>query len=217
MTVTRRERRRHSSSHQCSSRPLTADRGKRSLARLTAVVSTGRMGAKTSNPDRNHRRSARDRDRALSLMADRLPRPHAERSARGAVHREARGAIASDHQRAERERANTRRRPRRRDRRLGVFRAGPGRDERFSDQGELWGLDSHPTAFSTGVGHALISAVELALSEDGFSSASLWALDGNARSASFYERHGWSEDGNVKLNERPDMTLFERRRTKSLS
>ncbi len=95
--------------------------------------------------------------------------------------------------------------------------SGPGRDERFSDQGELGGLDSHPSALSTGVGHALISAVELALSEDGFASASLWVLDGNARSASFYERHGWSEDGNVKLDERPDMTLFERRRTKSLS
>ncbi|WP_282825165.1 GNAT family N-acetyltransferase [Gulosibacter sediminis] len=99
---------------------------------------------------------------------------------------------------------------------VGWASFGPGRDEGASDQGELWGLYAHPSVFSTGVGHALISAVELALREDGFDSAFLWVLDGNTRAASFYERHGWNEDSNVKLDERPDMTLFERRRTKSL-
>jgi len=99
---------------------------------------------------------------------------------------------------------------------VGWASFGPGRDEGASDQGELWGLYAHPNAFSTGVGHALIAAVEMALREDGFTSAYLWVLDGNDRAAKFYERHGWNEDGNVKLDERQTMTLLEQRRTKSL-
>lgn len=99
---------------------------------------------------------------------------------------------------------------------VGWASFGPGRDEGASEQGELWGLYAHPNAFSTGVGHALISAVEIALREDGFTSAYLWVLDGNDRAARFYERHGWTEDGNVKLDERQTMTLLEQRRTKSL-
>lgn len=62
----------------------------------------------------------------------------------------------------------------------------------------------------------MISAVEIALREDGFASAYLWVLDGNDRAARFYESHGWNEDGTVKLDERQTMTLRELRRTKSL-
>jgi ribosomal protein S18 acetylase RimI-like enzyme len=86
-----------------------------------------------------------------------------------------------------------------------------------SEQGELWGLYAHPNAFSTGVGHALIAAVETALRQDGFSSAYLWVLDGNDRAAAFYERHGWFEDGTVKLDERQSLTLLEQRRIKPLT
>lgn len=100
---------------------------------------------------------------------------------------------------------------------VGWASFGPGRDEGASEQGELWGLYAHPNAFSTGIGHALISAVEIALREDGFTSAYLWVLDGNDRAARFYERHGWTEDGTVKLDERQTMTLLEQRRTKSLA
>ncbi|SFR31994.1 Acetyltransferase (GNAT) family protein [Microbacterium azadirachtae] len=99
---------------------------------------------------------------------------------------------------------------------VGWASFGPGRDEGASEQGELRGLYAHPTEFSTGVGHALISAVEIALREDGFASAYLWVLDGNDRAARFYESHGWNEDGTVKLDERQTMTLRELRRTKSL-
>lgn len=100
---------------------------------------------------------------------------------------------------------------------VGWASFGPGRDEGASEHGELWGLYAHPNAFSTGVGHALIAAVETALRQDGFSSAYLWVLDGNDRAATFYERHGWLEDGTVKLDERQTMTLLEQRRIKPLS
>lgn len=99
---------------------------------------------------------------------------------------------------------------------VGWATFGPGRDTEAGGQGELWGLYAHPNSFSTGVGHALISIVEAALRKDGFTSAYLWVLDGNERAAAFYERHGWCEDGTVKLDERPNMTLLERRRTTSL-
>ena len=64
---------------------------------------------------------------------------------------------------------------------VGWASFGSGRDEGASEQGELWGLYAHPNAFSTGVGHALISAVDTALRQEGFSSAYLWVLDGNDR------------------------------------
>lgn len=99
---------------------------------------------------------------------------------------------------------------------VGWASFGPGRDDGALGQGELWGLYAHPNAFSMGVGHALLSAVESALREDGFSSAYLWVLDGNERAATFYEHHGWTEDGAVKLDEREDTTLVEQRRTKTL-
>lgn len=99
---------------------------------------------------------------------------------------------------------------------VGWASFGPGRDDGESERGELWGLYAHPEAYSTGVGHALISAVEAALRADGFDGAYLWVLDGNDRAATFYERHGWIEDGAVKLDDREGLTLRELRRTKML-
>lgn len=99
---------------------------------------------------------------------------------------------------------------------VGWASFGPGRDEGASERGELWALYAHPKAFSTGVGHALISVAESALRERGFGSAYLWVLRGNDRAAAFYERHGWIEDGAVRLDERRGRTLREQRRAKSL-
>lgn len=99
---------------------------------------------------------------------------------------------------------------------VGWASFGPGRDEGASDEGELWGLYVHPSAFATGVGHALISAAQRALREDGYACAYLWVLDGNERAAEFYQNHGWNEDGDVEVDERQTMRLLERRRVTSL-
>ncbi|MGM7698845.1 GNAT family N-acetyltransferase [Microbacterium sp. A84] len=93
---------------------------------------------------------------------------------------------------------------------------GAARDDDAPATGELWGIYAHPDSWSTGVGRALLAAVEDALREDGHRSAYLWVLDGNDRAADFYERHGWTEDGGTKLDERPGFTLSERRRVKQL-
>ncbi|MDR6867149.1 GNAT superfamily N-acetyltransferase [Microbacterium resistens] len=94
---------------------------------------------------------------------------------------------------------------------VGWASFGEPRDD-GSDGGELWGLYAHPAVWSRGVGHALITAVEQELREDGHRSAYLWVLDGNVRAAAFYESHGWIEDGATKVEERPGLTLLERRR-----
>ena len=55
----------------------------------------------------------------------------------------------------------------------------------------------------------------------GFTRAHLWVLEGNDRAASFYERHGWREDGAFQdddqliRGEHPQ-TLRERRRVRDL-
>lgn len=88
---------------------------------------------------------------------------------------------------------------------------GAARDAEAPGSGELWGIYAHPDAWSTGVGHALITAVENALREDGHETAYLWVLDGNERAASFYERHGWASDGARKVDHRPGLELHELR------
>ncbi|MDT0158206.1 GNAT family N-acetyltransferase [Microbacterium sp. ARD32] len=82
--------------------------------------------------------------------------------------------------------------------------------------GELWGIYAHPDAWSTGVGHLLLTAVERALADAGHASAYLWVLEGNSRASAFYERHGWHADGGRKVDERPGMVLQELRHVKRL-
>ncbi len=107
---------------------------------------------------------------------------------------------------------------------VGWASAGACRDEdpAAAVRGELYALYALPTQWSTGVGHALMVATEDALRASGFRAASLWVLDGNARAAAFYERHGWREDGTTKDDERivgntglP--ALRERRRLRDLA
>lgn len=100
---------------------------------------------------------------------------------------------------------------------LGWASFGETRDEPPAGTAELWGLYAHPDAWSTGVGHTLVVEVERLLASDGHAIAYLWVLDGNARAAAFYERHGWLADGATKVDERPNLRMFERRRVRRLA
>lgn len=100
---------------------------------------------------------------------------------------------------------------------VGWASFGDARDADAVGTGELWGIYAHPDAWSTGVGHLLIDAVEQALRSDRHATAYLWVLDGNERAAGFYERHGWAADGGTKLDERPGLVLRERRHVKRLA
>lgn len=105
---------------------------------------------------------------------------------------------------------------------VGWASAGVCRDaDAPARRGELQALYALPAQWSQGVGHALITAIETSLAASGFTSASLWVLDGNERAARFYERHGWREDGVIKNDHRivagtDAEPLRERRRVKLL-
>ncbi|WP_036284470.1 GNAT family N-acetyltransferase [Microbacterium luticocti] len=104
----------------------------------------------------------------------------------------------------------------------GWASSGPCRDDDGPDRGELYALYALPEHWSTGVGHALMVAVEHALRAAGYRTASLWVLDGNERAAAFYQRHGWREDGTAKDDDRivgrtGVAPLHERRRVRDLA
>ena len=104
---------------------------------------------------------------------------------------------------------------------VGWAAAGPSRDGETPEWGEVYAIYALPGHWSTGVGHALMLGAERFLRSAGFRRAHLWYLDGNERAASFYERHGWIEDGTTKLDERlvadpKAPALLERRRVRDL-
>lgn len=104
---------------------------------------------------------------------------------------------------------------------VGWAASGPSRDGDPRSWGELYAIYALPGAWSRGVGHALITEVESRLRGAGFRRAHLWYLDGNERAASFYDRHGWVEDGATKLDDRligdaRAPALLERRRVRDL-
>lgn len=102
------------------------------------------------------------------------------------------------------------------DRILGWASFGSGRDEDGAADGEIYGIYADPDAWSTGVGHALLTSAAERITDAGHTRAYLWVLDGNDRADAFYERHGWELDGATKVDERPNLTLKEHRRVKAL-
>ena len=105
---------------------------------------------------------------------------------------------------------------------VGWAALGPSVDRELPRNGQLYALYVVPEEWSHGAGHALMSAAEAHLHDAGFRRAHLWVLEGNARAAAFYERHGWREDGAVLVDERvigghTAYTLHERRRVRVLA
>ena len=55
------------------------------------------------------------------------------------------------------------------------------------------------------------------LTETGFSAATLWVLETNARARRFYESAGWAADGATKTDRRGDIELREVRYRRALT
>jgi ribosomal protein S18 acetylase RimI-like enzyme len=95
---------------------------------------------------------------------------------------------------------------------VGFASVGSSRDDDAVDgDGELYAIYLDPAQWSTGIGHALHEAAMETLAAVGYTRASLWVLEGNARAIRFYERHGWSADGAIKDDVRDDAVLREAR------
>ncbi|MDR6981001.1 GNAT superfamily N-acetyltransferase [Streptomyces sp. 3330] len=83
---------------------------------------------------------------------------------------------------------------------VGFSSFGPVRDEDLKGDRvmELYALYVHPSLWSAGVGHALMSATAQYWSEQGVAEATLWVFERNDRARTFYERSGWRLDERVR-------------------
>jgi len=70
-----------------------------------------------------------------------------------------------------------------------------GESREAADEGELYAIYVLPEAWGSGAGAELMDAALTALREDGFRAALLWVLEDNPRARRFYEREGWTTDG----------------------
>jgi GNAT superfamily N-acetyltransferase len=87
---------------------------------------------------------------------------------------------------------------------IGPYRSGFNDDKSIDEAtvlaepgtvGELTGFYVHPDHWGTGVANVLHEAAYNTLRADGWVSLKLWVLEANARARRFYERHGWTADG----------------------
>ena len=85
----------------------------------------------------------------------------------------------------------------------GFAALGPSRDDDADAGavGEILTIYLDPDAFGRGGGHRLLTAALDALRLGGYTTATLWVLNTNARARRFYERHGWRADGATKLHD----------------
>jgi RimJ/RimL family protein N-acetyltransferase len=99
----------------------------------------------------------------------------------------------------------------------GFIATGRSRDDDAADTvGELIAIYLHPPLWSLGIGGRLHAAGIAGLVAH-FEQATLWVLDGNARSRAFYEREGWRPEGTVKSDTIGDAEVVEVRYRRLLS
>lgn len=67
--------------------------------------------------------------------------------------------------------------------------------------GEVTSIYLAPEAWGAGNGVALLAVAIDEMTEAGYTTATLWALDTNARARRFYEIGGWEPDGVTKVND----------------
>lgn len=103
------------------------------------------------------------------------------------------------------------------DRIVGFCQSGPSRDsDAGPDIAEIGALYLVPEAAGKGIGHQLFTLAVDGLRESGYTRATLWVLDGNARARRFYETAGWRPDGAEKTEPGPGVPLPQVRYRKNL-
>jgi len=79
---------------------------------------------------------------------------------------------------------------------VGFASAGPtDGDDATPGSAHLFAIYLAPEAAGRGVGRALLVRTEAWMRDAGFTDATLWVLETNARARTFYERAGWTWDG----------------------
>jgi GNAT superfamily N-acetyltransferase len=85
-----------------------------------------------------------------------------------------------------------------------------------ADVGEIAAIYLVPEVWGTGTGRRLMAAALDVLGQAGYSQATLWVLESNARARRFYEAAGWRPDGATKRDVREGFTLDEVRYRRAL-
>jgi ribosomal protein S18 acetylase RimI-like enzyme len=85
---------------------------------------------------------------------------------------------------------------------VGFASVGPADDDdAVSGTAHLFAIYLVPEAAGRGIGRALLGRAEELMRTAGFTQASLWVLETNARARAFYERAGWAWDGTRSSHE----------------
>ena len=97
------------------------------------------------------------------------------------------------------------------DRVVGFSVYGTPREPAEPETGELRAINLRPDYWSQGLGFELFQESLSGLRRLGYGRAYLWVAHGNDRAIRFYGKHGWTDDGVVKVDERFTPTLTEDR------
>jgi GNAT superfamily N-acetyltransferase len=90
-------------------------------------------------------------------------------------------------------------------------------DATAGDVGEVAAIYLLPEVWGKGYGRVLMAKALSTLKDSGFSSATLWVLEGNDRARRFYEAGAWFADGAVKQDELRGFIMNEVRYRRRLS
>jgi ribosomal protein S18 acetylase RimI-like enzyme len=100
---------------------------------------------------------------------------------------------------------------------IGFVTFGPSEAETHEPQiGEIYAIYVDPSYWNRGYGRELFVAATHGLAEAGFTTATLWVLETNARARRFYDIAGWMADGATKTDHRGDIELREVRYRRAL-
>ncbi|MBG6185490.1 GNAT superfamily N-acetyltransferase [Arthrobacter sp. CAN_A214] len=94
---------------------------------------------------------------------------------------------------------------------VGFAIFGPAPDDSAPGTGQLYALNLHPDWWARGLGSTLFSASEQRLAALGYCRAFLWVAKGNERAISFYNKHGWFDDGGMMEDAHFDPPVIELR------
>ena len=99
----------------------------------------------------------------------------------------------------------------------GFATIGASRDRDREGSGELLALYVDPDRWGLGIGRTLIEEARSRLVHQGYTSASLWVLDGNQRAERFYVIDGWEPDGARRRDQIAGVAVDEIRYARSLT
>lgn len=100
---------------------------------------------------------------------------------------------------------------------IGFVSTLPSRDEDVPPMtGEVAAVYLDQPWAGRGLGHAIFAHAVDDLRQRGYTRATLWVLDSNARARRFYEREGWQPDGARKTDGRFGIEIVEVRYQRAL-